>query len=244
MRRIKPRISASIFGRPTSQAHGNRRSRDSIAATSSRASIRRNGGRDPTSRRFASSLSPCGLNARIGLLASVIRGRCTRASSELGDLLAKKHPLRRHLLLLAARPYPKSSIEVFVFAWMTFSGRTGLRMRGLEPPRPCGHWLLKPARLPIPPHPLLRISAAKAGRVCIHPTARKAIVHQDDRRVKSTSERGMKRGCIPRCAANLRTAACRSCDAAAERRKVRSPRYWRKTEGIAPAGATDVNHTF
>ena len=23
--------------------------------------------------------------------------------------------------------------------------------RGLEPPRPCGHWHLKPARLPIPP---------------------------------------------------------------------------------------------
>lgn len=22
---------------------------------------------------------------------------------------------------------------------------------GLEPPRPCGHWHLKPARLPIPP---------------------------------------------------------------------------------------------
>ncbi len=29
-----------------------------------------------------------------------------------------------------------------------------LRMRGLEPPRGCPHWLLKPARLPIPPHPL------------------------------------------------------------------------------------------
>ncbi len=26
-----------------------------------------------------------------------------------------------------------------------------VRMRGLEPPRPCGHWHLKPARLPIPP---------------------------------------------------------------------------------------------
>jgi hypothetical protein len=23
--------------------------------------------------------------------------------------------------------------------------------RGLEPPQPCGHWHLKPARLPIPP---------------------------------------------------------------------------------------------
>ncbi len=29
-----------------------------------------------------------------------------------------------------------------------------LRMRGLEPPRGCPHWHLKPARLPIPPHPL------------------------------------------------------------------------------------------
>src|ERR1700756_2532937 len=26
-----------------------------------------------------------------------------------------------------------------------------LPKKGLEPPRPCGHWYLKPARLPIPP---------------------------------------------------------------------------------------------
>jgi hypothetical protein len=28
---------------------------------------------------------------------------------------------------------------------------TTLPKKGLEPPRPCGHWYLKPARLPIPP---------------------------------------------------------------------------------------------
>ncbi len=28
-----------------------------------------------------------------------------------------------------------------------------MRMRGFEPPRGCPHWHLKPARLPIPPHP-------------------------------------------------------------------------------------------
>ena len=28
-----------------------------------------------------------------------------------------------------------------------------VRKRGLEPPRPCGHWNLNPARLPIPPLP-------------------------------------------------------------------------------------------
>src|SRR5690606_32352086 len=28
---------------------------------------------------------------------------------------------------------------------------TVVREGGLEPPRPCGHWHLKPARLPIPP---------------------------------------------------------------------------------------------
>ena len=35
------------------------------------------------------------------------------------------------------------------------SGLFNLMMRkgGLEPPRPCGHWHLKPARLPIPPLP-------------------------------------------------------------------------------------------
>ena len=28
-----------------------------------------------------------------------------------------------------------------------------VRIRGLEPPLPCGNWYLKPARLPIPPYP-------------------------------------------------------------------------------------------
>ena len=36
--------------------------------------------------------------------------------------------------------------------------RTQVPERGLEPPRPCGHWILSPARLPIPP---LRLTAAK-----------------------------------------------------------------------------------
>src|ERR1035438_7231643 len=29
-----------------------------------------------------------------------------------------------------------------------------VRGTGLEPARPCGHWLLRPARLPVPPAPL------------------------------------------------------------------------------------------
>jgi hypothetical protein len=28
-----------------------------------------------------------------------------------------------------------------------------VRMKGLEPPLPCGNWNLNPARLPISPHP-------------------------------------------------------------------------------------------
>jgi hypothetical protein len=32
--------------------------------------------------------------------------------------------------------------------------RSVVRRTGLEPARPCGHWLLRPARLPIPPSPL------------------------------------------------------------------------------------------
>ena len=34
---------------------------------------------------------------------------------------------------------------------LVFSGLPMVPRRGLEPPRPCGHWHLKPARLPIPP---------------------------------------------------------------------------------------------
>ncbi len=48
-----------------------------------------------------------------------------------------------------------------------------MRMRGLEPPRGCPHWHLKPARLPIPPHPL---------RMLPHPTApRLPLRHRRDR---------------------------------------------------------------
>ena len=39
-------------------------------------------------------------------------------------------------------------------------GAAAMRMRGLEPPRPEGHRHLKPARLPIPPHPRGRPSLA------------------------------------------------------------------------------------
>ncbi len=36
--------------------------------------------------------------------------------------------------------YRVSAFEVF------------LPMEGIEPTRPCGHWILSPARLPVPPH--------------------------------------------------------------------------------------------
>ena len=39
-----------------------------------------------------------------------------------------------------------------------------VRMRGFEPPRGCPHWHLKPARLPIPPHPL-DVLITKLGRL-------------------------------------------------------------------------------
>ena len=41
-------------------------------------------------------------------------------------------------------------IPLTAFVSMTY---VDLRMRGLEPPRGYPHWHLKPARLPIPPHP-------------------------------------------------------------------------------------------
>src|SRR5699024_3467023 len=35
-----------------------------------------------------------------------------------------------------------------------------VREGGLEPPRPCGHWRLKPARLPIPPLARTRLDSS------------------------------------------------------------------------------------
>ena len=37
--------------------------------------------------------------------------------------------------------------------------------RGLEPPRPCGHWILSPARLPIPPLRLVSITVSCRGPI-------------------------------------------------------------------------------
>src|SRR5690606_40929921 len=49
-------------------------------------------------------------------------------------------------------------------AWVRWWGahHLGVGEGGLEPPRPCGHWHLKPARLPIPP--LARVETPKIGR--------------------------------------------------------------------------------
>ncbi len=36
-----------------------------------------------------------------------------------------------------------------------------VRVVGFEPTRPCGHWHLKPARLPVPTHPRIRDSEVR-----------------------------------------------------------------------------------
>ena len=54
-----------------------------------------------------------------------------------------------------------------------------LRMRGLEPPRGCPHWHLKPARLPIPPHPLRQILAVVLDSAA-HPVMTKAMLRLAD----------------------------------------------------------------
>ena len=40
-----------------------------------------------------------------------------------------------------------------MFLQCVVMGKLEMRMRGFEPPQGCPHWHLKPARLPIPPHP-------------------------------------------------------------------------------------------
>src|ERR1043166_4012710 len=65
----------------------------------------------------------------------------------------------------------KASTEVIGLAFLDFM----VRMRGLEPPRCHHHRLLRPARLPVPPHPhagkslcerLKRVSRMAPGVTC------------------------------------------------------------------------------
>ena len=48
-----------------------------------------------------------------------------------------------------------------------------MRMRGFEPPRPKGHRHLKPARLPVPPHP-----QARGGTIAIFSAASRAFLDE------------------------------------------------------------------
>ena len=48
-----------------------------------------------------------------------------------------------------------------------------MRMRGFEPPRPKGHRHLKPARLPVPPHP-----QARGGTIAIFGPASRAFLDE------------------------------------------------------------------
>src|SRR5207253_9891585 len=46
----------------------------------------------------------------------------------------------------------------------SLQGREGLPAEGLEPTRSCDHWILSPARLPIPPRRRRESEATKVGR--------------------------------------------------------------------------------
>src|SRR6185369_7997613 len=58
-----------------------------------------------------------------------------------------------------------------------------VRMRGLEPPRCHHHRLLRPARLPVPPHPqdagevIMRMRVEGVKNACLPPTGDDASVH-------------------------------------------------------------------
>jgi hypothetical protein len=53
-----------------------------------------------------------------------------------------------------------------------------LPAEGLEPTRPCGHWILSPARLPIPPRRLLE----RTGQYCLRAEAQVKRRKLDSRR--------------------------------------------------------------
>ncbi len=63
-----------------------------------------------------------------------------------------------------------------------------LRMKGLEPSRGCPHWHLKPARLPIPPHPL-RVVYPYTPKV--RPAARVGILRRRLQQVNPNSARNL-----------------------------------------------------
>ncbi len=48
-------------------------------------------------------------------------------------------------------PFPRSNENLFFDVCWLFWIFVYVGGRGFEPPRDCSHWLLKPARLPIPP---------------------------------------------------------------------------------------------
>ncbi len=64
---------------------------------------------------------------------------------------------------------------------------------GLEPPRPCGHWILNPARLPIPPlrHPLHRNNlrrVSEGGQAIFTPKTPQKMRPSPTRRLKKQPE--------------------------------------------------------
>ena len=68
----------------------------------------------------------------------------------------------REAKVLASLNHP--NIAAMRLLWASFLFKR-LRMRGLEPPRGYPHWHLKPARLPIPPHPQKPVQEFRSLRV-------------------------------------------------------------------------------
>ena len=54
-----------------------------------------------------------------------------------------------------------------------------VRAKGIEPPRPCGHWILNPARLPVPPRPLQCVNKC---RKCVGTFLRSGKIQPIERR--------------------------------------------------------------
>ena len=70
-----------------------------------------------------------------------------RLATDCTETGSKRRPTKR----IAMSKTPKENGPIRTRKGHSASHHLQVPERGLEPPRPCGHWILSPARLPIPP---------------------------------------------------------------------------------------------
>ena len=71
--------------------------------------------------------------------------------------------------LVFRRNYARNWLCTAIYGHNIFFGHNKLvRVVGFEPTRPCGHWHLKPARLPVPTHPRIKIQQSPTEYIILY----------------------------------------------------------------------------